>query len=225
MTDYFIASGVYKDETFLVDQYILPRSIYSKNGNELKLKKLREKYLEEGKTNLNVSVFKEYMKDNFPDIKYIQEFPIPILNSFLCYRCLDFFLPYLGFGVELDSHYHDETGIEDSRSDLYVYKKFGVQILRLRLASESHRKEDLERLERKIKKTKPLEFQWPLDFTDSIADTQRKKYLREFLELESLEKQYSEGLYNGNLILSVDQESRLKHLLRRYNISYSIMNP
>ena len=85
MTDYFIASGVYKDETFLVDQYILPRSIYSKNGNELKLKKLREKYLEEGKTNLNVSVFKEYMKDNFPDIKYIQEFPIPILNSFLCY--------------------------------------------------------------------------------------------------------------------------------------------
>ena len=53
MTDYFIASGVYKDETFLVDQYIFPRSIYSKNGNELKLKKLREKYLEEGKTNLN----------------------------------------------------------------------------------------------------------------------------------------------------------------------------
>ena len=43
MTDYFIASGVYKDETFLVDQYILPRSIYSKNGNELKLKKTKRK--------------------------------------------------------------------------------------------------------------------------------------------------------------------------------------
>lgn len=225
MTDQFIASGVYRDETFLIDQYVLPRVIYSKNGNELKLKKLREKYLESGETNINVLVLKNYLKNNFQDLDYIQELPIPMLDSFLCYRCLDFFFPYLGLGIELDSHYHDYSKLDDSRSDLYVYKKFGIKILRLRLASELSRDSDLRKLEKTIKKSKPLDFKWPLDFTYSIADTQKKKYKEEFLELELLEKQYSDGLYNGNLIISVEQESKLKHILRRYNISYSIMNP
>ena len=43
------------------------------------------------------------------------------------------------------------------------------------------------------------------------------------MELEILEKQFADGLYSGDLILSKEQEIKLKPILKILDISYSII--
>ena len=144
------------------------------------------------------------------------------LNFFLNYRCFDFFLPRYGVGIELDSHYHDGTENNDTRSDLYVYQNYGVNVLRIRLASETHKEKDLDKLRKFFHTHKPLETNFPLDFSEIIASEFRTKYEKEIKELESMENQFSCGIYIGNLIITKEQEKLLKPVLRILDISYNI---
>ena len=74
-----------------------------------------------------------------------------------------------------------------------------------------------------FKTTKFLDFPWPLDFSEQIAEEFKNKYKEEIMELEILEKQFADGLYSGDLILSKEQEIKLKPILKILDISYSII--
>lgn len=222
MKDQFITSKILRTDTFSISGYILPRKILSKDGNDLNLSKIRKTYLEESKDNPNVDIFLRFMKEEYPGEIYIQELPVPMRNFFLNYRCFDFFLPRYGVGIELDSHYHDGTENNDTRSDLYVYQNYGVNVLRIRLASETHKEKDLDKLRKFFHTHKPLETNFPLDFSEIIASEFRTKYEKEIKELESMENQFSCGIYSGNLIITKEQEKLLKPVLRILDISYNI---
>lgn len=224
MTDQFISSCLLPDSVFEVSGYLIPRKITSKDGNELNLYRIRKKYLEDSEDNPNTKTLLEFLSTKYPGVKYIQEFPIPMKDFFLNYRCLDFFLPEYGVGIELDSHYHDDSKDNDTRSDLYIYQKYGVKVLRLRLASEVTKEKDLGRLDKFFHTHKPLEFNFPFEFSDIVASEFRKKYKEEIKELEDMENQFSCGVYSGNLIISGEQEKRLKPILRILGISYNVWN-
>lgn len=222
MTDQFISSKLLRSGTFGVGPYLIPKVIISSRDNDLSLKSIRNKYLLEALGNPNVEVFKEFMKSEFPEAEYILELPIPMKDFFLNYRCLDIFFPYLGVAVELDSHFHDDSENNDIRSDQYMYQTYGIQVIRVRLASKETVEKDLKSLRKILKITKPLSSPWPLDFSDILARDFRRRHPEEIKEIEALEKQYSGGLYNGNLVLSRDQEKILKPILKTLELSYTI---
>lgn len=222
MTDQFISSKLLRSGTFGVGPYLIPKVIISSRDNDLSLKSIRNKYLLEALGNPNVEVFKEFMKSEFPEAEYILELPVPMKDFFLNYRCLDIFFPYLGVAVELDSHFHDDSENNDIRSDQYMYQTYGIQVIRVRLASKETVEKDLKSLRKILKITKPLPSPWPLDFSDILARDFRRRHPEEIKEIEALEKQYSGGLYNGNLVLSRDQEKILKPILKTLELSYTI---
>lgn len=224
MTNQFIVSCLLPEVVFEVSGYLVPRKITSKDGNELNLYRIRKKYLEDSEDNPNTKTLIEFLSTKYPEVNYIQEFPIPMKDFFLNYRCLDFFLPEYGVGIELDSHYHDDSKDDDTRSDLYIYQKYGVRVLRFRLASETTKEKDLKELDKFFHTHKPLGFNFPLEFSDIVASEFRKKYKEEIKELEDMENQFSCGVYSGNLIISGEQEKRLKPILRILGISYNVWN-
>lgn len=224
MTNQFIVSCLLPEAVFDVSGYLVPRKITSKDGNGLNLYRIRKKYLEDSVDNPNTKTLIEFLSTKYPGVKYIQELPIPMKGFFLNYRCLDFFLPEYGVGIELDSHYHDDSKDNDTRSDLYIYQKYGVKVLRLRLASEVTKEKDLGRLDKFFYTHKPLGFNFPLEFSDIVASEFRKKYKGKIKELEDMENQFSCGVYSGNLIISGEQEKRLKSILRILGISYNVWN-
>lgn len=224
MTNQFIASCLLPDSVFDVSGYLIPKKITSKEGNELNLYQIRKKYLEDSEDNPNTKTFLEFLEKKYPRIKYIQELPVPMKDFFLNYRCLDFFLPEYGLGIELDSHYHDDSKDNDTRSDLYIYQRYGVKVIRVRLASEVTKEKDLKELDKFFHTYKPLGFNFPLEFLDIIASEFRRKYKEEIKELEDMENQFSCGVYSGNLIISGEQEKRLKPILRILGISYNVWN-
>jgi hypothetical protein len=118
----------------------------------------------------------------------------------------------------LDSHYHDDSKDDDTRSDLYIYQRYGVKVLRFRLASEVTKEKDLKELDKFFHTHKPFEF------SDIIASEFRRKYKEEIKELEDMENQFSCGVYSGNLIIPGEQEKRLKPILRILGISYNVWN-
>ena len=61
-----------------------------------------------------------------------------------------------------------------------------------------------------------------MDFSESIATESIPKYEQEIKELESMENQFSCGIYSGNLIITKEQEKLLKPVLRILDISYNI---
>lgn len=222
MTDQFIISKLLRTDIFSLEGYLIPRKITTKDGKEFNLYKIRKKYLEETKENPNTKALIEFLDKEYPELIYIQELPIPMKNFFLNYRSLDFFLPRYGLGVELDSHYHDDTENNDNRSDLYVYRKYGIRVIRLRLASESHKEIDLARIRKYLHTNKPLEYNFPLDFSDIIVQEFKNKYNKEMKELEMIESQFSWGMYNGNLIITEEQEKNLKPILKLFDLTYNV---
>ena len=216
MTDQYIASKLYKSETFRVGNYLIPKFITSKEGNKLGLERIRKNYLK------NVNPGMEVFKEEFKDLHFIQELPIPMLDSFLCYRCFDIFLPNHGVAIELDSHFHDETEEKDFRSDQYVLRRYGIKVIRVRLASEVTKEKDLKLLRETIPKLKDYGCPWPIDFSDILAHEYKEKHKKEFLEIEKLEKQFSVGLYNGNMVISLSQEKLLKSVLKTLEIKYTV---
>lgn len=224
MTNQFIVSCLLPEAVFEVSGYLIPRKITSKDGNELNLYKIRKKYLEDSEDNPNTKTLLEFLSTKYPEVKYIQELPIPMKGFFLNYRCLDFFLPEYGVGIELDSHYHDDSKDNDTRSDLYIYQRYGVKVLRFRLASETTKEKDLKELDKFFHTHKPLEFSFPLEFSDIVSSEFREKYEEEIKELEDMENQFSCGVYSGNLIISGEQEKRLKPIFRILGISYNVWN-
>lgn len=218
MNNNYIASKLYGTEIYKVGPYILPKQI----GN-LKLKEIRGNYIYKGKYNPNVQEFLRFMEEEFPEINFIQELIIPTNKFVIQYRSLDFFIPNIGVAIELDSHYHDDTKESDKRTDLYLYKKYGIKTLRVRLASQTEKEIGLNKLRKLFKTTKFLDFPWPLDFSEQIAEEFKNKYKEEMMELEILEKQFADGLYSGDLILSKEQEIKLKPILKILDISYSII--
>ena len=225
MTDKYIVSKLLTTEIFSVEGYLLPRKITSKTGNDLNLYQIRKKYLGESEKNPNVKTLLEFMKHEYPETRYIQELPIPMKNFFLNYRCLDFFLPSYGVGIELDSHYHDNTEENDSRADLYISREYGIKVLRLRLASEAHLEKDLDTLRKFFHTHKSLEINFPLDFSDIIASEFRRRNKEVMKEFEELEKKFSVGIYNGNLVITEEQEKIMKSILGILEIKYTIWNP
>lgn len=222
MTNQFIVSKLLGTDVFSLDGYLIPRKITSKDGNELNLYKIRKKYLEETKENPNTKALIKFLSEEYPGLVYIQELPIPMKNFFLNYRSLDFFLPRYGLGIELDSHYHDDTKNNDDRSDLYVYREYGIEIIRSRLASEIYKEKDITRVRKYLHTHKPLEYNFPLDFSDIIVKEFRDKHSKEMKELETIESQFSWGMYNGNLTITKEQEKLLKPVLKIFGLSYNI---
>ena len=165
MNNNYIASKLYGTEIYKVGPYILPKRI----GN-LKLKEIRGNYIYKGKYNPNVQEFLRFMEEEFPEINFIQELIIPTNKFVIQYRSLDFFIPNIGVAIELDSHYHDDTKESDKRTDLYLYKKYGIKTLRVRLASQTEKEIGLNKLRKLFKTTKFLDFPWPLDFSEQIAE-------------------------------------------------------
>lgn len=136
--------------TAYIGMYFVPRKVKI-NNKLIDVVFNREKAILNDKSSYSIN-FKNLIDNNY-NIKgyynYIEEFPIiientslwnNILNSFSVrlddsirntrYFLLDYFFPYLGIAVEIDSKYHKAKIIYDKARDIYVERVYGIIIHR-----------------------------------------------------------------------------------------------
>lgn len=133
-----------------IEGYQFPNVVVSK-GNRINIMVNRENNLRSRESSYSQK-FREDIKSLRKSYKrfseYIQEFPIIIEDRRLWneianyvgvkdsrllntnYFLLDFFFPYLGVIVEIDSEYHDKKRTYDVARDIYIKRKFGLDTVR-----------------------------------------------------------------------------------------------
>lgn len=137
--------------SFRLGDYIIPSRLYSTHGKIINLKDNRKLITEQtSKWSPKFRLKYDKFLNSIPElsrkyISYIQEMPIIIENRdywhSLCdiykvnsirketnYFILDYFFPYLGFAVEIDSDYHNFY--YDSARDKYNKIVYGIDTLR-----------------------------------------------------------------------------------------------
>lgn len=145
------------------NEYFIPRYIKTSGKITLNMEKIINNFLSRKESSYSrkfredIKIFGKTYK-NYSN--YIREFPIIIENrnlwnnilNFLCikdknlertnYFLLDFFFPYLGVIVEIDSEYHDVKQRYDIARDMYIKRIYGLDTLRFYKYGEN----DLERV-------------------------------------------------------------------------------
>lgn len=123
---------------YVIGMYFIPRKVKI-NNKLIDIVFNREKAILNDKSSYSIN-FKNFIDNNYniKEYNYIEEFPIiienvslwnSILNSFSVslddsirntrYFLLDYFFPYLGIAVEIDSKYHKAR-------DIYVERVYGI---------------------------------------------------------------------------------------------------
>lgn len=131
--------------TSCIGMYFIPRKVKI-NNKLIDIVFNREKAILNDKSSYSIN-FKNFIDNNYniKEYNYIEEFPIiienvslwnSILNSFSVslddsirntrYFLLDYFFPYLGIAVEIDSKYHKVKVIYDKARDIYVERVYGI---------------------------------------------------------------------------------------------------
>lgn len=76
------------------------------------------------------SSFEDWVKGNFPKIKYISEHPFKRLDKVKTYFA-DFYFPELSLVIELDGTQHEKTKEYDKDRDHYISSVYNVNIIRI----------------------------------------------------------------------------------------------
>lgn len=95
--------------------------------------------------------FIDYLKDQYLELSYEYNKPVPIKSESGQYlKCfyIDFYLPYQNIGIELDGSQHEYTMEYDSQRDLLINQKYQTKIIRVKYKEyfNKSRKEEIDQL-------------------------------------------------------------------------------
>ena len=141
----------------------------------LDIKNHHYQQIENNKTLPNVQAFKRFMSEEFPKLKAIEEFPIPIDRSLFwiplaekhklndqdkrkLWFSLDFYIPQKRLAIQLDSiigHGKENQKLRDEAEDNYLEEVYEIETIRTStLQFEDKREEECNRLKRLIEEHK-----------------------------------------------------------------------
>lgn len=179
--------------------YYTPNTIKRYDGYEIPLFQNRNEALSNNSSSYSRK-FEEDINNRYPGIKYIKEFPIIIENKddwgniLFCYNLendpnknyflIDYFFPYLGFCVEIDSEYHDPKEFYDKARDLYIYREYGLETIRFYKYNNKNCLNLLDKYllinNKEIDSSIPI----PIDYSETIINNfiEKNKQALEFID-------------------------------------------
>lgn len=182
------------DRSYKVDEFIFPAWLYNENSKKsFRIKEFRDGQFQRDRDigNPNPINFRKIIQ-NLPEYKWVEEFPIPIINQDLwfdlcpqkpkCIFSLDVFLPDLGIVIELDSSYHDgkEKQKEDMARDLYLGKEYDIITYRTRACLRDNFDDIIPKFSEQIKE-KLVQRSWKRDkFEKDIENLVLENYKEYF---------------------------------------------
>lgn len=208
----------------------------------LDIKNHHDQQIENNKELPNVQVFKEFMKSEFRELDFIEEFPIPIDRSIWKplaegYRLsdqdkrklwfsLDFYIPRKRLAVQLDSivgHGDKNQKKRDKAEDIYLKEVYEIETIRTsQLQFEDKIKDELNHLRELIEECEDNS-KTEFDFTPEFKDFFRDYYL---MELDIIKNNYGSNITKEGDDVYIDSSKmswRNKKLLKLERINSFIM--
>lgn len=219
------------------NNYLIPRFIRTVGGIQLSMENILSNSLHRQESSYSQK-FREDIKSLRKSYKrfseYIREFPIIIEDRCLWneianyvgvkdsrllntnYFLLDFFFPYLGVIVEIDSEYHDKKRTYDVARDIYIKRKFGLDTVRF----YKYGNNDLERVAflDKFKNVSTelmnyyfswgiRECKYPIDFSQTMIENfiQDNRVPLEFIDKMIVSVGENKFMYSDFITLSLEE--------------------
>ena len=227
---YVLGSKRYID--IIEEGYVIPKLIFGDSGNKIYLEKIRKNLKENQDSDYSIMFRKDLKilsrnsKMDCSLYRYVREFPIIIEDRDLWeilveqtgiidkkdskYFLLDYFFPYLGLIVEIDSQYHKYRKNYDYARDLYIKNKYGIDTVRFyeygkddqqrKLCIEEFNKRSKNLYKNKINNWNLVYDKYPINFDKTVINNfiQENSNILHFID--NLIEFYGRKFYIDNLI-------------------------